>query len=89
MGMFEDIVLDEAKISLQPDSVMVIYTDGVTEAENERNEFFEEEGLIEAVGSSEDRRPEAVCQRIFEAVRAFQGVASVEDDITLLAVRAK
>ena len=88
MGMFEDMVLDEAKISLQPDSVMVIYTDGVTEAENERNEFFEEEGLIEAVGSSEDRRPEAVSRRIYEAVKTFQGTASTEDDITLLVVRA-
>jgi hypothetical protein len=88
MGIFDDMVLDEGSIPLHPDSLVVLYTDGVTEAANAQNDFFGESGLLEVVGSSEDRQPEAVCQRIWEAVRAFQGAASIEDDITLLAVRA-
>ncbi len=67
---------------------MVIYTDGVTEAANGRKEFFGEEGLLEAVDSDDERQPDALIQRIWEAVQAFQGEALNEDVITLLAVRA-
>ena len=88
LGVFEGMVLDEAKISLDPDTVMVIYTDGVTEAANESREFFGEEGLLETVGSSDEMQPDALLKRIWEAVLAFQGDASNEDDITLLAIRA-
>ena len=88
LGVFEDMVLDEVTIPLVSDSVMVIYTDGVTEAANERKEFFGEEGLLEAVNSSDEMKPDALLQRIWKAVQSFQGEASNEDDITLLAVRA-
>jgi len=88
LGVFEGMVLDEAKISLEPDTVMVIYTDGVTEAANESREFFGEEGLLETVESSDEMQPDALLKRIWEAVLAFQGEASNEDDITLLAIRA-
>ena len=89
LGVLEDVVLDEVTIPLQSDSVMVIYTDGVTEAANESKEFFGEEGLLEAVESSDEMQPDALLQRIWEAVQAFQGEASNEDDITLLAIRAR
>ncbi len=88
VGIFEDMVLDEASIDLPSDSVMLLYTDGVTEAANESEEFFGEEGLLAAVDASDERQPERVCQRVAEAVQKFQGEASNEDDITLLAVRA-
>ena len=51
-------------------------------------EFFGEEGLLEAVASSDEMQPDVLLQRIWEAVQAFQGEASNEDDVTLLAVRA-
>ncbi len=88
LGVFDDMVLDEVTIPLQSDSVMVIYTDGVTEAANESKEFFGEEGLLKAVKSSDEMQPDALLQRIWEAVQTFQGEALNEDDITLLAIRA-
>jgi serine phosphatase RsbU (regulator of sigma subunit) len=88
MGIFEDMVLDEASVELPPDSIMLLYTDGVTEAANESEEFFGEEGLLAAVDASQERQPNLICQRVAEAVQAFQGDASNEDDITLLAVRS-
>jgi sigma-B regulation protein RsbU (phosphoserine phosphatase) len=88
LGVLDDMVLDEVSIPFPSDTVMVIYTDGVTEAANGRKEFFGEEGLLEAVDSDDERQPDALIQRIWEAVQAFQGEASNEDDITLLAVRA-
>jgi serine phosphatase RsbU (regulator of sigma subunit) len=88
LGVLDNIVLDEVTIPLQSGSVMVIYTDGVTEAANESKEFFGEEGLLEAVEASDEMQPDALLKRIWETVQAFQGEASNEDDITLLAVRA-
>ena len=88
LGVFDDMVLDEVKIALEPGTVMVIYTDGVTETANESKEFFGEEGLLEAVELSDEMNPDALLQRIWEAVQAFQGEASNQDDITLLAIRA-
>ena len=88
LGVFDDMVLDEVSIPFLSDTAMVIYTDGVTEAANGREEFFGEEGLLEAVGSSDEMHPNALLERIWEAVQIFQGEVSNEDDITLLAVRA-
>ena len=88
LGVFDDLVLDEVTIPFESDSVMVIYTDGVTEAANDRKEFFGEEGLLEAVDSSDEMQPDALLQRIWVAMQTFQGDASNEDDITLLAIRA-
>ena len=88
LGVFENVVLDEVTIPLESDSVMVIYTDGVTEAANDRKDFFGEEGLLQAIESSDEMQPDALLRRIWEAVQAFQGDASNEDDITLLAIQA-
>jgi len=89
LGVFDDLVLDEVTIPFESDSVMVIYTDGVTEAANESKEFFGEEGLLQAVESSDEMQPDVLLERIWKAVQDFQGEASNEDDITLLAIRAK
>ncbi len=88
LGVFDDLVLDEVTIPFESDSVMVIYTDGVTEAANESKEFFGEEGLLQAVESSDEMQPDALLERIWKAVQDFQGEALNEDDITLLAIRA-
>jgi len=88
LGVFDDMVLDEVTIPLESGSVMVIYTDGITEAANESKEFFGEEGLLEVVKSSDEMQPDVLLPIIWDAVQTFQGNASNEDDITLLAVRA-
>ena len=71
LGVFDDMVLDEATIPLESDSVIVIYTDGVIEAANEHKDFFGEEGLLEAVGSGDGIQPDALLKRIWEAVQTF------------------
>jgi len=62
LGVFEDMVLDEVTIPLKSDSVMVIYTDGVTESANEGKAFFGEDGLLEAIKSSDEMQPDALLQ---------------------------
>jgi sigma-B regulation protein RsbU (phosphoserine phosphatase) len=74
-----------------PGDVLLLYTDGVTEAINEEVEEFGLARLKTAVSATlstdPDASPETLIDAILGAVRAFTGDADQYDDITLLVVR--
>ena len=57
---------------------------GVPEAENSREELFENHRLEEALGAVADRSPEEINRAVVEAVRKFCGGEPQSDDITCL-----
>lgn len=87
LGAFETGHWRTARAQLAPGDLLVLYTDGVTEAQNEAGEFWDEEGLLDFV---EPRRA-ATCDRlapeILAEVRRFEGEHGPSDDITLLLAR--
>ena len=86
LGLFEELLLDEATLDFAPGSLMLIYTDGVTEAVNPQGEFFGDERLLATVRSSDGAGPNRTCEAVWGALQAYQAGASQEDDVTLLAV---
>lgn len=93
LGMIDDIEFGTDESSLGCGESLVLFTDGVTEAENRRGELFGESGL-EAVlstctGSSSNEvvRPNEVVQRVREAVQHHAGGAVQSDDLTMLVLR--
>ena len=86
LGLFEELLLDEATLDFAPGSLMLIYTDGVTEAVNPQGEFFGDERLLATVRSSDGAGPDQTCEAVWGALQAYQAGASQEDDVTLLAV---
>lgn len=71
------------QVQLQPGDKLFLYTDGVTEAMNSRNELFGEQRLMESVVASEGSLPE-VLDFIRRKTSEFAGDAIQNDDITLL-----
>ncbi len=89
LGALPAAAYREATTALSTGDVLVIYTDGVTEAVDTAEQEFGEarlEALLRA-GSREDAA--ALGDRILAAVRAFEAGAPQNDDITLVVVRAR
>ncbi len=87
IGWFPDNPLRDVELQLEPGDVMVLYTDGLTDAENPAGENFGEArlaaALLEAAGHSADD----ILNHIVNRVEAFgEGVAPF-DDLTLVVVK--
>lgn len=87
VGAVEDIAYREGELSLSPGDLLLLYTDGVTEAMNTRGELYGEARLHHALGDAPARTPAEFTEQIADAVRHFEGEADQADDVTLLAVR--
>jgi sigma-B regulation protein RsbU (phosphoserine phosphatase) len=89
VGMFAEAEYQSARIQLEPGDFLVIYTDGVSEAQNPQNEMFEEAGLRRIMESFAGDTVEQLGDAIREGMRAFTQGAAQSDDITILVVQHK
>ena len=84
LGLFEDAGIIDCTVSMEKNSGILIYTDGVTEAVNPRKEFFGEERLLSAVSGMHGA--EQCVEALSAAVRGFSDDAEQFDDYTALAL---
>lgn len=84
----ENVKYRQYEMTLEKGDTIFLYTDGVTEALNSREELFGEERLMQAVSAPEVRvmRPEKLLPRIARDLKDFVGDAEQADDITMLAL---
>jgi phosphoserine phosphatase RsbU/P len=87
LGVMEDLGYETGSFRVEPGDVVLLYTDGVTEAQDARDKLYDEPRLIEEFGRTDDREPEAVIAQVNRAVTQFVGNAPQFDDITMLALR--
>lgn len=86
LGLFEEMLVDEASLDLAPGSMLLLYTDGITEAVDAQGEFFGDERLQAALQSGNGAGADQACEAIWGALQDYQGGIPQEDDVTLLAV---
>ena len=86
VGMIEGAEFTLAEEQLAPGDKLLIYSDGVTEAQNSASEFFGKRRLRETVAAHAAESASAVHDAVQEAVTAFTGGAAQSDDITVLVV---
>lgn len=89
LGLFDGVPLDEQRLTLAPGSLLVTYTDGVTDQRNEQGRFFGTELLCQAVAAYREGAAQRVCDQLLEAVNSFRGSAPQSDDITFVVVQVK
>ncbi len=89
VGILEGSAYEGGEISLEKGDLLVIFTDGVTEAENQQEEEFGEQRLIELASSLRDRPAAVIGDRILDEVARFAGDCPQSDDITLMVVKVK
>ncbi|NUM44547.1 MAG: PP2C family protein-serine/threonine phosphatase [Anaerolineales bacterium] len=85
IGIDEDTLWGKATVQIEPGDVLVLYTDGIPDAQNEDGEFFQEERLLDVARANADCSSAHELQTIIiESVQAFIGEAAQFDDITLV-----
>jgi len=87
LGVLEEIDLETVEVPLHDHDVLVLYTDGVTEAENEHGELYGEERLEAVLLDVQDRTASGIISSIVEDINAFAGQTPQADDITLLVMK--
>lgn len=87
IGMMQVSVYQEESVIFEPGDVLVIYSDGITESINERDEEFDEERLIDVVKNNLGRSASGIRDRIDEALSRFVGTTAPVDDMTLMIIK--
>jgi sigma-B regulation protein RsbU (phosphoserine phosphatase) len=88
LGLFKPWACSVAEVQLSPGDILVLYTDGVTEAESDQGEEFGEARLVEALKTHYNLPVSSLLQHIIATVQRFSG-GEQEDDITLVVARVK
>ena len=87
IGILPDAQFSNTIITLEQGDILTLFTDGVTEQENENGEEFSMERLKEVVLSKEEEPADAVVAQITEAVSRFAGAKEQSDDLTVAVVK--
>jgi serine phosphatase RsbU (regulator of sigma subunit)/pSer/pThr/pTyr-binding forkhead associated (FHA) protein len=87
IGLIEQASFTASRIQLEPDDTLLLFSDGVIEAEDKEQNLFGLERLKEEFSHHSESSLDALQSGIFRAVEKFSGGAKQSDDITLLAVR--
>ncbi len=87
LGMLEDYPFQEEVIQLHPDDVVVICSDGVSEAMDPSEERFGDARVEAVLKRYRHLPPNDLIDKIVESVRAHAGTAPQMDDITLVIVK--
>ena len=87
LGLLPDASYETGSVSLARGDLVVLYSDGVTEARDAAGEEFGRERLLSAVAACHGARPETVLETLLTAVRAFSAGTPQGDDLTALVLR--
>ena len=88
LGVMASARFEQGTVTLGSGDLLVVFTDGVTEAENERQEEYGEPRLLEVVRGLESGTAADGLKIVMSAVDAFVGRTRQHDDITALVMRA-
>jgi serine phosphatase RsbU (regulator of sigma subunit) len=87
LGMFADEAFAGGEVPFGPGDVLVLYTDGIVEAENAAGEEFGRQRMLSAVKRARRRSGREVLRRLWRELAAFVGDRPMRDDATLVVVR--
>ncbi len=87
LGLLRGVAYTEQHVELAPGDLMVVYSDGLTEARNEQRVFFGDERLRALLPSLRGLSAEAAGLRLLEAVEDFVGEARPHDDLSMVVLK--
>jgi serine phosphatase RsbU (regulator of sigma subunit) len=86
-GMFDHATYTPQQATISPGDLLVLYSDGITEAENAAGRSFEDTGLEQVVQLHAGDDPQAIGRAILTAVEKYAAHARLQDDLTALIVK--
>ncbi|HET9299405.1 MAG TPA: PP2C family protein-serine/threonine phosphatase, partial [Candidatus Polarisedimenticolaceae bacterium] len=87
LGILPDVGFTQRAVRMEPGDLLLIFSDGVTEAVDPAGEEFGEDRLVREVLQAGDVDPRDVVDRVLLALGAWSAGAPPADDVTLLAAR--
>lgn len=87
LGILPSATFVEQRVELQTGNVLLVYSDGLTEARNEEGMFFGEQHLLDLVSRLTDLPAEQIGDRIVAEIDRFVGEARANDDLSIAIVR--
>jgi serine phosphatase RsbU (regulator of sigma subunit) len=84
LGVLEETTWKRESVAIEPGDALVLYTDGITDAQNSSEEFYGLEKLQEVLRGLGGKTAEEIRDALREEVRAWVGKAAQFDDITLM-----
>jgi phosphoserine phosphatase RsbU/P len=89
LGIQPDAKYESASVILAPGDWLIIFTDGLVEAENARQEEYGETQLLSVINSAAAATPAEMLNRLMAEVDLFVGATPQHDDVTCLLVKAE
>ena len=86
VALFSDFMYEEQEIMMEKGSTLFLYTDGLTEGRNAKNEQFGKERTMEVLANSNATDPKQLVDGIVDQMNQFSAGTEQSDDLTLLAV---
>ncbi|MGK7941566.1 MAG: SpoIIE family protein phosphatase [Crocosphaera sp.] len=87
LGFYEDAAYQLGALVFQPKDMLVLYTDGVTEAEDEKGGFFSDQKTLEVLNDLRNQEASELVSGLQNAVFKFSANKFQSDDITILGLR--
>jgi sigma-B regulation protein RsbU (phosphoserine phosphatase) len=87
VGAFPFAQYDESRLELKRSDLLVCFTDGITEPENEYGEMFGEERLIDLIARNSHLNDEQIIEVVLDGVREWMASSELPDDMTILLAR--
>jgi len=87
LGIPTTATYEEQSVGLGAGQTLVVYSDGVTEAMNESDAFFDDERLLDSLRETAGRPAAEVAHRLLGAVEVFVGEARWHDDVSLIVLK--
>jgi phosphoserine phosphatase RsbU/P len=87
LGIMEEVEYERATVQLEPGDVMIMYTDGVTDAHNEVGQIYGFDRMIATIKDNLHLPPEELRDAIYEGTLDFRGNADQFDDLSMIVAR--
>lgn len=87
VGAFPFAAYEESRILMKAGDLLVWFTDGVSEPENEYGEMFGEERLVDLVTRNAHKSDDQIIESVIAAVEQWTGGGELQDDLTLMLAR--
>jgi phosphoserine phosphatase RsbU/P len=87
VGLFARATYEEGRITMDSGDLLLLYSDGVTEADDPDEQEFGLDRVIEVMHRHRDEPAAAIVDHMIRAIDAFAGAAPQHDDITLMALK--
>ncbi|MFU8827004.1 MAG: PP2C family protein-serine/threonine phosphatase [Brevefilum sp.] len=88
IGLFDDIKVDQQTVNTPPGGIVLLYSDGLSEATNSADHQFGEVSLPHVFRDLIHLEPQAMCEGLWQAVQRHCGESEQQDDFTILAIKS-